>query len=61
MTATGTNLGPFMGPPTGKTIQNTVFDVLRIQDGKITDHWGVPDRFAVLSQLDLLPHPTASQ
>ena len=60
MTGTGTNRGPFMGPPTGKTIKVTVFDVLRFKDGKISDHWGVPDRFAVMHQLGLIPQPAAA-
>jgi len=55
MTARGTNLGPFMGPPTGKTIEITVIDVCRFEDGRIIEHWGVPDRFAVMAQLGLLP------
>ena len=55
MTGRGTNLGPFMGPPTGKSIAVTVIDVCRFEGGKIVEHWGVPDRFAVLAQLDLLP------
>ena len=54
MTARGTNLGPFMGPPTGKSIAITVMDVCRFENGKIAEHWGVPDRFAVLAQLGLL-------
>ena len=60
MTGTGTNYGHFMGPPTGKSFKITVFDVLRIKNGKITDHWGVPDRFAVMAQLGLIPQPQAS-
>lgn len=55
MTARGTNLGPFMGPPTGKAISVTVMDVCRFKEGKIIEHWGVPDRFAVLAQLGFLP------
>ncbi len=55
MTARGTNLGPFMGPPTGKPITITVMDVCRFENGKIVEHWGVPDRFAVMAQLGLLP------
>jgi predicted ester cyclase len=55
MTACGTNLGPFMGPPTGKPITITVMDVCRFQSGKIVEHWGVPDRFALMAQLGLLP------
>jgi len=57
MTAQGTNLGPFMGPPTLKPMTITVIDVCRFEDGKIVEHWGVPDRFAVMAQLGLLPQP----
>jgi predicted ester cyclase len=57
MTARGTNLGPFMGPPTGKRIEITVIDILRFKDGLIVDHWGSPDRFAAMAQLGLLPQP----
>ncbi len=55
MTARGTNLGGFMGPPNGKSIRITVIDICRFEDGKIVEHWGVPDRFALLAQLGLLP------
>jgi predicted ester cyclase len=55
MTARGTNLGGFMGPPNGKPFEITVFDTCRYEDGKIIEHWGSPDRFALMSQLGLLP------
>jgi predicted ester cyclase len=55
MTARGTNLGGFMGPPNGKSFRITVVDICRFEDGKIVEHWGVPDRFALLAQLGLLP------
>ena len=55
MVARGTNLGGFMGPPNGKTFEVAVFDVCRFKDGKIVEHWGSPDRFALLAQLGLLP------
>jgi predicted ester cyclase len=54
-TARGTHLGPFMGPPTGKRIEVTVFDVCRVQNGRIVEHWGVPDRFTLLQQIGRLP------
>jgi steroid delta-isomerase-like uncharacterized protein len=57
MVARGTNLGPFMGPPTGQRMTITVMDVCRFENGRIVEHWGVPDRFAVLAQLGLLPQP----
>lgn len=56
MTAYGTNQGGFMGPPNGKSFQATVFDMCRFEDGKIVEHWGSPDRFAILAQLGLLPN-----
>ena len=55
MTARGTNRGGFMGPPNGKTFEIAVFDVVRFEDGKVVEHWGSPDRFALLAQLGLLP------
>lgn len=42
-------------PPNGKTFEVAVFDELRFEDGKIVEHWGSPDRFALLAQLELLP------
>ena len=55
--ATGTNTGPFMGPATGKALRFTVIDVARVQDGRIVEHWGVPDRFAILMKLGRLAVP----
>jgi predicted ester cyclase len=56
--ATGTNDGSFLGnPPTGKPMSIDVFDVLRVVNGKIVEHWGVPDRLGVLFQLGLMPRP----
>lgn len=50
--ATGTHDGPFMGrEPTGKPISVTVIDIMRIEDGKIVEHWGVPDGLALLAQI----------
>jgi predicted ester cyclase len=48
--ASGTHTGPFLGPPSGRPVHFTVIDVARVQDGRIVEHWGVPDRFAILAQ-----------
>ena len=37
MTARGTNLGRFMGPPNGKSFEITVMDEVRFKDGKIVE------------------------
>jgi len=60
MTARGTHQGPLMGfAATGKTFTIAVLDICRFENGKIVEHWGVPDRFALLQQLGLLPGPAA--
>jgi steroid delta-isomerase-like uncharacterized protein len=58
MTATGVNDGSFMGhPATGRPFQIQVFDVIRLADGQMVEHWGVPDRLAALLQLGLVAPP----
>ena len=52
--ATAVHSKPFMGiPPTGKTFVLDVMDVFRIEGGLIVEHWGVPDRFAVMQQIGM--------
>ncbi len=54
MAGTGTNDGSFMGnPPTGRRMRTDVFDLIRVRDGRIVEHWGVPDRLGTLFQLGL--------
>ena len=52
--ACGTNTGPFFGPPSDRPVDITVFDQARVVDGLIVEHWGVPDRFALLAQTGVL-------
>jgi predicted ester cyclase len=52
-------LGPF--PPTGKSFVIDVIDIARFKDGKIVEHWGVPDRFSMLQQIGALPRPQAAR
>ena len=50
--STGTNDGPLFGrPPTGRPIDITVIDVMRVADGQMVEHWGVADRLAMLKQI----------
>ena len=54
----GTNLGSFAGhAPTGIKAFIDVIDVVRIEDGKIVEHWGVPDQLGMMMQLGLIPQP----
>ncbi len=52
----GTHKGIFWGlVPTGRTIQFETVDVMRVRNGKITEHWGVANLFSLLQQLGLAP------
>jgi predicted ester cyclase len=52
MTVTGTHLGTFMGiAPTGKKVTIAAFETVRIQNGKIAEHWGGPDTYDLLTQI----------
>ena len=42
-------------PRSGKPITMNVIDVCRFENGLMVEHWGIPDRFALLHQLGLLP------
>jgi predicted ester cyclase len=56
--ARGVNTGSVMGfPPTGKSFEVDVMDVVRFDDGKIVEHWGVPDQLGMLIQLGLMQRP----
>jgi predicted ester cyclase len=62
MTANGTDTGGFFGrPPTGRPVSITVVDIARFSDGKLVEHWGVPDRFALLAQLGHLDNNPESR
>lgn len=54
-TARGTNLGSVMGrPPTGKKMAIDVIDIARFKDGKLVEHWGVPDQLGMMIMLGLM-------
>jgi steroid delta-isomerase-like uncharacterized protein len=51
----GTHLGEFFGAPaTGRSFTLTSTDVLRIERGKIAEHWGNEDDLGMLRQLGIL-------
>jgi predicted ester cyclase len=60
--AHGRHTGPLGAtPPTGKTFEIDVIDIARFEDGKIVEHWGVPDRFSMMQQLGVLQRPQAAK
>lgn len=56
----GTNSGPMMGmPPTGKKVNVEGVDMVKWENGKFTEHWGVFDAMGMMQQLGMAPMPGA--
>ena len=54
----GTNGGSFFGhPATGRKAFIDVIDVCRFEDGKMVEHWGVPDQLGMLMALGHVAPP----
>ena len=62
-TLRGTHRGPFMGlAPTGKPVSFMLLLIDRIEDGRIVQHWAIPDFLSLFHQLGATiapPHPGA--
>jgi len=49
---TGTHDGEFLGiAPTGKTVEFNTMDMIRVEDGKVVEHWGVTDMLKLMQQI----------
>lgn len=54
----GTHQGEFMGvPASGQKIDVPAIDVIRVVDGRATEHWGVFDAMLMMQQLGAIPAP----
>ena len=52
----GTHSGDFQGmPATGKRVEMQVIDILRIENGKIVERWGLGDQLGLMQQLGAVP------
>ncbi len=55
----GRRHGTFLSvAPTSRRIQFETVDVMRVRDGKITEHWGVANLFSLMRQLGAWPTAT---
>lgn len=55
VTLRGTHEGDFPGiPATGRKIAYDALDISRIVNGKIVEHWGIPDYMSLFQQLGVL-------
>lgn len=60
MTVRATHQGPFMGvAPTGRDVQFLLVWIERIVDGKVLQHWALPDFLSIFRQLGATLHLTA--
>lgn len=49
---TGTHQGDMAGvAPTGNSVEFGAVDIIRIQDGKAVEHWGVTDNMGLMQQI----------
>ncbi len=57
-TCTGTHVGDFMGaPPTGRTFVHEQIHILRLEGGRIAEHWAQVDNVGMMRQLGIMPTP----
>jgi predicted ester cyclase len=57
----GTHTGQFIAfPPSGKHAVWRSVGFFRIKDGKIIEHWGIPDLLGLLIQIGVIPPPQAA-
>jgi predicted ester cyclase len=53
---TGTHQGDFMEvSATNKAVEFEVMDIVRVEDGKAAEHWGLTDVMGLMQQLGALP------
>ena len=51
----GTHTGTLRGiAPTGNRVTYEVFDILRIRDRRIVEHWGLADQMGIFRQLGVI-------
>ena len=54
VTLRGTHRGEFLGlPPSGRSIAYEAIDISRIVDGRMVEHWGIPDYLTLFRQLGI--------
>lgn len=49
---TGTHRGELAGiPATGKSVEFDCTDIIRVEDGRVAEHWGTTDNMAIMRQI----------
>ncbi|HSI30007.1 MAG TPA: ester cyclase [Miltoncostaeaceae bacterium] len=59
-TLSGTHTGPLLGiPATGRPFRVQHMHMLRMRDGRASEHWATRDDLGMLQQLGIIPGPQA--
>ncbi len=57
-TLSGTHRGELLGmPPTGRAFSVQHMHMLRMRDGRVSEHWATRDDLGMLQQLGIIPPP----
>ncbi len=58
VTGRGTHRGEFQGiPPSGRPVTVSDTDIVRIEEGRLAEHWANFDQLGMLTQIGALPTP----
>jgi steroid delta-isomerase-like uncharacterized protein len=58
VTITAKHTGEFMGvPASDKSVEVESIDIIRVEDGKCAEHWGVTDLLGLMQQIGAIPEP----
>jgi steroid delta-isomerase-like uncharacterized protein len=58
VTLTGKHTGEWMGvPASDQSFEIDAIDIIRVEDGKCAEHWGVTDNMALMVQIGAVPAP----
>ncbi|BAS13709.1 conserved hypothetical protein [Arthrobacter sp. Hiyo8] len=56
MVMTGTHRGDMAGvPASGNTVEFGGTDIIRVEDGKVAEHWGSTDTLSLMQQIGAIP------
>lgn len=62
LTEEGTHQGMLFGvPPSGKHARWSAIHIIRVQDGKMAEHWDVIDLMSMMRQIGGIPAPQPSR
>ncbi|MBN1530557.1 MAG: ester cyclase [Thermoleophilaceae bacterium] len=57
----GTQTGDLMGvPASGNRVELEMIDIVRVQDGRVAEHWGTTDNLSLMQQIGAIPQEAAA-